>query len=159
LVRNLVGVVSRGGNYLLNVGPTVWGTFQPEALERLQTVGQWMATYHEAIYGSTFTPLQGLPWGQATCNSDRLYLHIFEWPAENKLEIEAFPGTVRNIHMLGGELLAFTRHEQHLEISLPSQAPDLIVSVLVAEINSSEAKWSNFSVGATNGTVRNNNSQ
>ena len=86
LVRNLVEVVSRGGNYLLNVGPTAQGVFPTEAVERLEHIGEWMDQNNEAIYGSTYTPLQGSAWGQATRKGDKVYLHVFDWPAETKLE-------------------------------------------------------------------------
>ncbi len=135
LVRNLVEVVSRGGNYLLNVGPTARGVFPPEAIERLQAIGQWMNTYSEAIYGSAYTPLQNLPWGQATRKGDRLYLHVFEWPANGKLELESFPYRARKAALFAGETLPFVQREQHLEISVPPQAPDANVSVLVVEID------------------------
>ena len=72
-MRNLVEVVCRGGNYLLNVGPTHKGVFPPEAVERLEHIGGWMDQNNEAIYGSTYTPLQGSTWGQATRKGDKVY--------------------------------------------------------------------------------------
>ncbi|MEE4193976.1 MAG: alpha-L-fucosidase, partial [Anaerolineae bacterium] len=74
LIQNLVQVVSKGGNYLLNVGPTDIGTFPPEAIERLRAIGNWMEKNHGAIYGNTYTPLQGQSWGQATRKDDTVFL-------------------------------------------------------------------------------------
>ena len=145
LLRNLVMVASRGGNYLLNVGPTAQGVFPPEAIERLQYVGRWMKTYQAAIYGSSYTPLSGQPWGQATRKGDKLYLHIFDWPAGGKLEIAAFPGQARAVTLFTGEALAFSQHERRLEIALPVQSPDPDVAVLVVDIDGAEKGWSEYS--------------
>ncbi|MFO1492152.1 MAG: alpha-L-fucosidase [Kiritimatiellia bacterium] len=56
LLRNLVDIVSKGGNYLLNVGPTGEGTFPPESIERLAIIGKWMKVNGEAVYGCGPTP-------------------------------------------------------------------------------------------------------
>ena len=145
LVHNLVRVVARGGNYLLNVGPTARGTFPPEAVERLRYVGKWMKTYNKTIYGSAYTPLQGQSWGQATRKDDKVYLHIFEWPASGKLEIESFPGRARTISLFAGQALTFSQSGPRLEIVLPPQSPDPDVSVLVVEIDPAEKGWTDYS--------------
>ena len=153
LVQNLVRVVARGGNYLLNVGPTSRGVFPPEAIERLQYVGQWMKTYHKAIYGSTYTPLQGQSWGQATRKDDKVYLHIFEWPANGKLEIESFPGQARTVALFARDPLTFSQQERRLEITLPLQSPDPDVSVLVVDVDSTEESWTEYSAPAITTTA------
>jgi len=138
-------VVSRGGNYLLNIGPTAKGVFPTEAVERLQHIGQWMDRNHESIYGSTYTPLQGSTWGQATRKGSRVYLHIFDWPSEPKLEIDLFPGTVKAVHLISGKPLAFSQNGQQLEIAIPHQPPDPDVSVIVVMIDNSENGWRAYS--------------
>jgi alpha-L-fucosidase len=145
LVRNLVNVVSRGGNYLLNVGPTARGTFPPEAVERLKYIGQWMKHYDEAIYGATYTPLQGQPWGQATRKGDKLYLHVFDWPADGKLVIDAFPGQAKAVELLSGEALAFNQQGRRLVIDMPAQSPDPDVPVLAVDIDPNEKGWTEYS--------------
>jgi len=59
LVRDLVGVASAGGNFLLDTGPTAQGSFTPEAIARLQAIGQWMQANSEAIYGTNAWLVQG----------------------------------------------------------------------------------------------------
>jgi alpha-L-fucosidase len=145
LVQNLVNVVSRGGNYLLNVGPTPRGTFPPEAVGRLQHIGRWMKTYNKSIYGAMYTPLQGQSWGQATRNGDKIYLHIFEWPADGKLVVEPFPGQVRTVSLFAGGRLTFSQKGARLEIALQAQGPDPDVSVLTVEIDPDEKGWSEYS--------------
>jgi alpha-L-fucosidase len=84
LVQTLIDCVSKGGNLLLNVGPTGRGEFDERALERLQGIGQWMKRHSRAIYGCTqappeFTTPQDC---RLTYNPDtrRLYVHLFAWP-------------------------------------------------------------------------------
>ncbi len=145
LLRNLVEVAGRGGNYLLNVGPTDCGKFPPQAVERLQQVGRWMKTYGKAIYGTSYTPLQGQPWGQVTRKGDRLYLHVYNWPEEGKLVVEPFPGKALAAELVGGEHLAFSQDGPQLAIDLPAQALDPHVSVLEVTIDPEEVGWSEYS--------------
>ena len=145
LVRNLVEVVSRGGNYLLNVGPTERGTFPPEASERLQRIGEWMQKYGESIYGCTYTPLQGADWGRATLKEKRIYLHIFDWPSLGKLEIPGFPVSATNVSLQNGVPLTFVQSGQKLEIDLPTHAPDTEVSVLVVDFSDTNKTLATYS--------------
>jgi hypothetical protein len=142
LICNLVSVVSRGGNYLLNVGPTALGSFPPEAVERLHSVGRWMKANDQSIYGATYTPLQNK---QATRTGDRLHLHIFDWPADQRLVVEGFPGRAREISLGADGTLPFRQEGTRLEITLPAQAPDPHASVLNVEIDPTEAGWSAYS--------------
>lgn len=133
LVQYLVEVVSKGGNYLLNVGPAADGTFPPEAVERLQYVGQWMKRNAESIYGTTYAaPLDGFG-GKVTRKAGCFYLHIFDWPADGLINISAFPAHVARTSLLSGEALTFRQDSSRLEINLPAQAPDEPVSVIAVQ--------------------------
>jgi alpha-L-fucosidase len=145
LIRNLVGTASRGGNYLLNVGPTPQGTFPPEAVERLQYIGRWMHSHGQAVHGASYTPLQNQPWGEATRKGDRIHLHLFDWPAEPGLVLERFPGQARAVRRLAGGPLAYTQSGSRLEITLPPQGSDPQVPVLEVEIDPAEKGWSEYS--------------
>lgn len=149
LVRHLVNVVSRGGNYLLDVGPTAQGTFPPEAIERLKYIGQWMKRYDQAIYGATYTPLQGQPWGQATRKGEKLFLHVFNWPSDGKLVVDSFPGQAKSVGLLNGAGLQFSQDERHLLIDIPAQSPDPDVAVLVVQIDPEERGWKEYSPPVT----------
>lgn len=88
LVRNLVDVVSKGGNYLLNVGPTADGDIPAESVKRLADVGRWTKTNGESIYGATASPFKKLYWGKATSGKDgTFYLHAFVWPNGSDLVV------------------------------------------------------------------------
>ncbi len=145
LVRNLVEVVSRGGNYLLNVGPTDKGTFPPEAVERLRYVGEWMKKNSAGIFGSTYTPLQGQTWGRVTRKGNTLYLHVFDYPADQKLVIPDFPFLASSAKLLSGKSLAYKMGPNRLEITLPTQAPDKDVSVIAVDFVDTQNKLAEYS--------------
>ena len=130
LVRNLVEVVSRGGNYLLNVGPTPEGSFPPEAVERLKAVGQWVDRNGAAIYGATYTePLPGFD-GRVTRKGNYYYLHLLDWPSSGLVRVDAFPAPVRRAAILGGPSTPFRQTGSRLEIDLPTQSPDPYLAVI-----------------------------
>ncbi len=90
LVRNLIDVASKGGNYLLNVGPMADGLIPQPSVERLAGVGKWMKVNGEAIYATTASPFQAeLAFGRATSKPDNVYLHVFDWPTDGKLKVPA----------------------------------------------------------------------
>ena len=65
LIRNLVDIASKGGNYLLNVGPTSEGLIPEPSVERLKAVGKWMKVNGEAIYATTASPFKRCPGAAA----------------------------------------------------------------------------------------------
>jgi alpha-L-fucosidase len=131
LIRNLVEVVSRGGNYLLNVGPTPQGTFPPEAEDRLREIGRWMAVNGQAIQGTTYGPLQDLSFARTTARGDTVYLHILDWPAGGQITIDGWTGAVSSVSLLAGdESLAFRHDAERLTIWGPAQAPDEAINIV-----------------------------
>ena len=70
LIQDLANVASKGGNLLLDVGPTPEGTIQPEFVERLEAMGKWMKVYGDSIYGTTYGPLQNLSFGKTTAKGN-----------------------------------------------------------------------------------------
>jgi alpha-L-fucosidase len=84
LLTLLIETVSKGGNLLLNVGPTARGTFDDRANDRLEALGQWMILHGRSIYGCTEAPREfSAPENSIlTFNKDlnRLYIHILDWP-------------------------------------------------------------------------------
>jgi len=130
LIRTLVEVASRGGNFLLNAGPTSEGTFPPEAVERLQGIGEWMQLNGEAIHKTTYGPLQNLPFGRTTAKDRIIYLHLFDKPA-GQLEMSRFPGQVASVsYLAGGRTCAFEQSGDNLRIDLGASAWPAIVPVL-----------------------------
>ena len=135
LLHNLVDIVSKGGNYLLNVGPTAQGEIPPESIQRLKEVGAWMKVNGESIYGSFASPFKKLTWGRCTMkptgDDTILYLHVFDWPADGKLTVPGLNNAVKSAELLaGGAKLAVAKSDKGPILTLPTAAPDPIVSTI-----------------------------
>lgn len=99
LIRMLVDGVSKGGNLLLNVGPTGRGTFDERALSTLQGIGRWMRLHGRSVYGAGPSPFVAPPDTRYTQRGDRLYLHIFAWPFRH-LHLPGLAGRVEYAQLL-----------------------------------------------------------
>ncbi len=137
LIRKLVDIASKGGNFLLNVGPTAEGLFPPESTDRLKAMGEWMKVNGESIYGTTASQFENLAWGRSTTKGRKLYLHVFEWPEDGKLVV---PGLVSRPEK--ATLLADPKKELEWDyqagtsvIFLPDRPSDPYVSVIAVEFS------------------------
>lgn len=141
LIQQLVQVVSRGGNYLLNVGPTAEGVIPQPSVDKLREVGQWLKTNNEAVYGNGPSPYPyELPWGIITTKPGKLYLHVFDWP-KKELVIYGLKSKVRGARLLAnGSKLKFAQQSDAkldhnaLTIQLSVAAPDKYDSVIVLDL-------------------------
>ena len=142
IIRMLADIASKGGNYLLNVGPTAEGLIPPESVNRLAAVGNWMKVNSESVYGTQASPFKQLSWGRCTQKSTSagttLYLHVFDWPSNRELELPGVlnePGGSWLLADAGKTPLKIKRKNDALLISLPRQAPDPVNSVVVLHLN------------------------
>ena len=164
LIRNLIDCSSKGGNYLLNIGPTSEGVFPQASIERLEEIGKWMKVNSEAIYGTQASPFESLPWGRCTqkklpaasavagfrqhaawpfedlrgqsgAGQHRLYFFVYDWPADGQLVIPGLANPpVRAFLLDGRQPLQFTSANNSVSISLPAAAPDKAASVIALDI-------------------------
>ena len=104
LIRKLVDIASKGGNYLLNVGPTAEGVIPEPSVERLEAMGAWLEQNGESIYGSKAGPIQDLPWGRTTLKDGTVYVHVFEWPASGELTVPGLAIASARLVATGAEL-------------------------------------------------------
>ncbi|MGH9626219.1 MAG: alpha-L-fucosidase, partial [Bryobacteraceae bacterium] len=131
LVRMLIQVASKGGNFLLDVGPEPDGTIQPEFQERLRAIGKWLSVNGDAIYGTTYGPLQTLSFGKTTAKGNNVYLEVFDWPSAGALRVPGLQRNVRSVSALAGNRpLRFHQAGSALEIDLSGIQPDPYATVL-----------------------------
>ncbi len=138
LVRNLVDIASKGGNYLLNVGPTADGEIPPESVERLSAIGKWMHANGESIHATTASPFAALAWGRCTARQGddhaTLYLHVFDWPPDGKLRVPGLRSKTGGARLLAtGQALTAERDGDDTIVSLPVEPLDPIDTVVVLE--------------------------
>ena len=130
LIRGLVEVASRGGNFLLNVGPQPDGIIQPEFQERLRAIGDWLTVNGESIYGTTYGPVQRMASARTTAKGKKVFIHVFDWPS-SVFEVNGLEAKVISARLLAnGQPLRLRQTEGKLQIDLPSQPPDPNVSVI-----------------------------
>jgi alpha-L-fucosidase len=140
LIRNLVDIASKGGNFLLNVGPTAEGEIPQPSIELLSEMGKWMKVNGEAIYGTKASPWGLFDWGRCTTkqikNGTSLYFSVFEWPADGKLVIPNFNNAVVSSRLIanGTKLKASVSKDKTLTIQLPATSPDPIASVVRVDV-------------------------
>jgi alpha-L-fucosidase len=155
LIRNLADIASKGGNYLLNVGPTSEGIIPAASVERLATIGEWMKVNGESIYATSASPFKRLPWGRCTQKPGKLYLHVFAWPQDAKLLVP-LSNRVTKAYLLAqpGSELPVQSSEQGATINVPQAPPDAIDTVLVAEIEGEPQVITVMLTQAEDGTIR-----
>ena len=137
LIRKLVDISSKGGNFLLNVGPTAEGVIPQPSVERLRQMGQWLRVNGEAVYATQPSPCEQPKWGRFTRKAGRVYAHVFDWPAGGSLEISAKAGKVAKAYLLTDAAhapLGVEATAAGTVVTLPAKAPDAIDSVVVLEV-------------------------
>ena len=139
LIRQLIDIASKGGNLLLNVGPTKEGIIPEPSVERLEDMGKWMDVNSESIYGTQASPFPNLTWGRCTQkkhdNGTTLYLHVFEWPKDGKLLVPGLENVVQSAALLANnEALKFEKTPEGVELKVPEKALDPNATVIKLEI-------------------------
>jgi alpha-L-fucosidase len=136
LIRNLIDIASKGGNYLLNIGPKADGSVPVESVRALEAIGAWMKTNGESIYSTAASPFEKPDWGRATLKTlpggrTRLYLHVFDWPGNGKLSVPLAKAPRAQARLLaGGKPLEVTTAPTGITIALPATAPDPVATVI-----------------------------
>jgi alpha-L-fucosidase len=135
ILRMLIDCASKGGNFLLNVGPTPQGQIPEPSVERLSEVGKWMKSNSKAIYGTTASPFKDLNFGKCTQKPGQLFLHVFKWPAEGILLVP-IQNHVRKAYLLEEPAngLKTKPTERGVQITVSPAAPNPIATVVVLEL-------------------------
>ncbi|HUP10775.1 MAG TPA: alpha-L-fucosidase, partial [Niastella sp.] len=135
-VHLLAKAASRGGNLLMNIGPKGDGTFDNKDQVILKGIGAWLQKNSESIYGSVASALPLQSWGVSTLKGNKLYLHVFDWPVNNKLYVGGLRSETGKVYLLANKKTLTTHrlNENDLEIALPAQMPDTLNTVIVLEL-------------------------
>ncbi|ASV73096.1 Alpha-L-fucosidase [Thermogutta terrifontis] len=142
LIRNLIDCASKGGNYLLNVGPTAEGEIPAPSVERLQGIGRWLKVNGESIYATQASPWgKQLSWGRCTQKklddgTTRLYLHVFNWPGQGRLELPGLKNDVTRAFLLAnGREVTIRRDGGKIVLeALPEKPLDPVATVICVDV-------------------------
>ncbi len=134
LIRNLVEIVSKGGNYLLNIGPDAEGAIPEPSIERLQAMGAWLDAHGESIYGTVPGPLHGVDWCRTTQKGDTIYLHVFDWNKDGRFRLPDMGASSASWLDSGlNASLSLSRDGDQLVLQGPSQTPNEHLTVIRLE--------------------------
>ncbi|MCM1070427.1 MAG: alpha-L-fucosidase [[Clostridium] fimetarium] len=141
LIHNLVDIVSKGGNFLLNIGPDGKGNVPAPNIDRLKEIGKWMEKYGEAVYGVERMTIKKPEWGycsqkQRERGGTTVYLYIDYWPEKNEellLKVFKEAASARMLH--NGEPVAFRNSGDGVYLTLPERSPGGVLPVVALEFN------------------------
>jgi alpha-L-fucosidase len=133
ILERLLRVVSRGGVYMLNVGPDGKGRIPEMSVRVLGEVGKWVSAHESAIHGSGPTPFGPLPWGECTTRGNTLFLHVFQWPENGRLLVPGLTSKVKSAKLDSGAAVAFESTPDGLLLRVPVTPPSGLVPVVTLQ--------------------------
>jgi alpha-L-fucosidase len=136
VIRRLVEIASKGGNYLLNIGPTGDGSIPQPSLDVLRDVGEWLRRNGDSVYGTSASPFAELPWGRCTVKGQTLYLHVFDWPADGTLRLPGLRTAVKRAYLTGAPRLSLAVESKPgaVAVMLPARPTDPADTVVAVEL-------------------------
>ena len=130
LIHYLVRAAGYDSNFLLNVGPMPNGKIQPEFVERLKAMGEWLAKNGESVYGTRGGPITPRPWGVTTQKGNVIYVHILDWQ-DSALLLPKLARQVESASMLGtGDKVEVVDADYGTVLKLPASAKDPVDNIV-----------------------------
>ena len=138
IIHRLTSTVARGGNYMINIGPTGTGAIPDMAAKGLRSAGAWLDSYGQTIYGASASPWgRAQAWGDITVQGDMLYLHVFNWPQDGELHLSGLDNQIVSAQLLNTEQSTVTVNKNKngwVSFSLPSKKPHTLVPVIAVKL-------------------------
>ena len=137
-IQLLAKAASRGGNLLMNIGPMGNGAFDTKDIDILQGIGKWIGPNKESIYKTKASSLPLQSWGVTTLKDNRLYLHVFNWPADGKLVVGGIKSKIIKAYLLTDatkkNIPVANVNANDITLKLPAVASDKVNTVIVLEL-------------------------
>src|SRR5262249_30047809 len=130
----LVRAAGNNSNFLLNVGPMPNGEIQPEFVDRLHAVGEWVSRYGESIYGTRGGPVPPGDWGVTTQKKDKIYVHVLQWNAP-LLALPAISRKIKTAHsLIDGAMVTITQNGDGVLLKLSAAGKGEVDRVVVLDL-------------------------
>ncbi len=133
-LRTLIGCVGGDGNLLLNVGPNAFGEFQPDFVERLREVGNWLQTNGESVYGTRGGPYIPTDNYASTRKGNVIYIHAFEFDGD-QLVLPHLPVRIKRATLLDETPVQTKNTKSGLAITLNASKQEPIVTLIKLTID------------------------
>ena len=148
LLHELIEAWGKGGNVLLNVGPTREGIIPADSVAVLKQIGDWLKVNGEAVYGSKRGPFDYLPWGWTTRKGDMLYLFVLQWPKDGLLRIPMQnPVSKAWLQNDPSKIMKSETKDGLTILEIPKQAPDPIASVIACKVDGEISPYQSLLIG------------
>jgi alpha-L-fucosidase len=137
LIRMMINVVTRDGNWLLNVAPDRNGKLSDEVSSRMREIGAWLKEYGESVYGTRGGPIQPLDnvYG-TTCNGKTVYLHILDKKEFDKIVLPAIEQKILSCETFDGKPCGYSQDDTGIKIVLPQNLPEQPDTILKLTLDS-----------------------
>jgi alpha-L-fucosidase len=135
-IQLLASAAAKGGNLLMNIGPKGNGAFDEKDITILNGIGKWMDINGESIYGTEAGPLPWQNWGVSTVKGNKIYLHVFHWPADGRLYVGGLISKIKSALLLadGSKKIGINYLPSgDLTLTVPRSTPDSNNTVIVLE--------------------------
>jgi alpha-L-fucosidase len=129
VVRNIADIASKGGNFLLNVGPTGLGVIPAASVQILSQVGAWLNANAQAVYGTSIAPVTTQNWGSLTRRGNSIYAIVLSRPSSGVLHVPIV-GAVTAANLLNGTALRFASGAGGVDVTLPVGIPSGLGTVI-----------------------------
>jgi alpha-L-fucosidase len=137
IITTLVKVVTGDGNYLLNVGPRADGSIEPEQVNRLKEIGQWMGKYGESIYKTRGGPFPNGDWGGFTQKENIIYVHVLDWSKMPEY-LPVINQKIKKASCLSGGKVTIVHTPEGVKISVADQPEKLIDTIIKLELKTNK---------------------
>ena len=134
LIQYLVKSAGYGANFLLNVGPMPNGKFQPEHVQRLREMGEWLRANGETIYGTKGGPLSARDWGVTTQKGNTVYVHILKWHDES-LTLPSWGRSVKSAALFSDKTpVKFQQNDFGITLKVPKSKMDDVDTIVEIQL-------------------------
>ncbi len=138
ILERLISTVARGGTYMLNVGPRGDGSVPEDAQRTLRSAGEWIRQYPFVVYGTDASPWgHALPWGDVTVKENRLFLSLYEMPADHVLNLPGLKTEIVSVSLFNADEkqpLSFRKENGWIRMELPCEIQEKRIPVIEVEL-------------------------